>query len=420
MGLTIYQRVTATSGAGKEYLRYAAVEEGRGVKTSKLPGPFYIRPTIKENGKTVQNWLRLKAETYGDAKTEVERSTEALIAQARGLTVAEAQALVNNGTTIAAAIETFMRLHRNDRPKTVAQYDNALNHLLKNLPSRVNTVKDLATARALDEYLGTLQKQAYSKKTIETRMGVIFSMLKDNKKETGVEYASKLVSLPEPVKKRPKAYSDEDIENLFRSMADDKEACVRYLFFLHTACREQEVQFATWDDVDFRQRKFRVTGDGKEDVDFVPKSHEERWIPLTTELYEALKARKEKPPNRRWIFANEDGKPEGHFLRKFKSIAKRAGLNCGNCKTTISEGRYTKKKIEVTCETRPVCEKHYLHRLRKTCATRWLRAGVNLMDIKTWLGHESLAVTQLYLADSEYVDDRLQAKLDKAGKRTAA
>jgi hypothetical protein len=32
-----------------------------------------------------------------------------------------------------------------------------------------------------------------------------------------------------------------------------------------------------------------VTVDGKEDVNFVPKNHEERWIPLTTELLELLK-----------------------------------------------------------------------------------------------------------------------------------
>ena len=70
-----------------------------------------------------------------------------------------------------------------------------------------------------------------------------------------------------------------------------------------------------------------MTGDGKEDVNFVPKHHEERWIPLTTELVELLKERKKNPPDRRWVFVNKDGDAEGHFLRKFKAIAKRAGLN---------------------------------------------------------------------------------------------
>ena len=107
-----------------------------------------------------------------------------------------------------------------------------------------------------------------------------------------------------------------------------------------------------------------------------------------------------------------------HRVLLCKAIAKRAGLNCGHCKTTIKEGKdHLRKAREVTCATRPVCEKHYLHRLRKRCATRWLRNGINLMDIKTWLGHKSLAVTQLYLADSEHIDPGMQEKLDRAGKR---
>jgi Site-specific recombinase XerD len=175
------------------------------------------------------------------------------------------------------------------------------------------------------------------------------------------------------------------------------------------------MMYATWDDVDFKQRKFHVTGDGKEDVNFVPKNHEERWIPLTTELLELLKERKHKAKGR-WIFSNEDRKPEGHFLRKFKAIAKKAGLNCGRCKTTIMDGKYhLRKPTEVSCETRPVCEQHYLHRLRKTCATRWLRNGIDLMTLRSWLGHKSLAVTQIYLEDVQNIDTSMQAKLDRAG-----
>jgi len=150
-------------------------------------------------------------------------------------------------------------------------------------------------------------------------------------------------------------------------------------------------------------------------VNFVPKNHEERWIPLTTELFELLKERKAKVKGR-WIFSNEDHKPEGHFLRKFKAIAKKAGLNCGHCKTTIMDGKYhLRKPTEVSCETRPVCEKHYLHRLRKTCATRWLRNGIDLMTLRSWLGHKSLAVTQIYLEDVQNIDTSMQAKLDRAG-----
>src|SRR5438874_7519706 len=78
--------------------------------------------------------------------------------------------------------------------------------------------------------------EEYAAKTIETRMGVIFSMLKDNKKETGVEYAAQLVSLPEPLHTRPKAYADDEIPKLFGVMAAEER--VRYLFFLHTRSEE--------------------------------------------------------------------------------------------------------------------------------------------------------------------------------------
>jgi len=37
------------------------------------------------------------------------------------------------------------------------------------------------------------------------------------------------------------------------------------------------------------------------------------------------------------------------------------------------------------------------------------------MDIRTWLGHASLAVTQIYLTDSENIDSNMQARLDNAG-----
>jgi integrase len=103
-------------------------------------------------------------------------------------------------------------------------------------------------------------------------------------------------------------------------------------------------------------------------------------------------------------------------LRKLKAIAKRAGLNCGQCKVAIREGRYhNRHEVEVTCETRPVCEEHYLHGLRKAAATNWLRSGFDLMKIKSWLGHKSLEVTQIYF-DAEMHDPEEQKKLDHAGK----
>jgi integrase len=184
---------------------------------------------------------------------------------------------------------------------------------------------------------------------------------------------------------------------------------------------------ATWDDIDSENMTYHVTGSGKQDVNFVPKNHEERLAPLSTEVCELLAERKKSgTANDRWIFPNTDGNPDGHFLRKFKAIAKKAVLNCGRCKTTIKNGRYRTQgseatPVEVSCANGPYCEKHYLHRLRKTAATRWLQqGGYDLETIRVWLGHKSLSVTQIYLSDVSKTTKTEQARFDKAMKIVAA
>jgi hypothetical protein len=199
--MAVYARFKGTQG-----WEYQKVGRGRPPKDAK----FHIRFTDSQ-GK--RRWSK-PYDTPQEAQENATGVKIATQAAAQGLTVPEFQNVTESGmTTVKTAIEKFLKLHRNDRPKTVAQYTGALNHLLQNLPGHIRFVKELALPAVLDSYLQTLENEKYSAKTIGTRMGVIFSMLKDNQKETGVEYPSKLVSLPEPVQSRPKAYSNDDIKS---------------------------------------------------------------------------------------------------------------------------------------------------------------------------------------------------------------
>jgi len=119
----------------------------------------------------------------------------------------------------------------------------------------------------------------------------------------------------------------------------------------------------------------------KPDAGFTPKKHESRYVKLPTELVDVLKQRKKHAPHARWLFVNGGGKPEGHFLEKLKRIALRAKSNCGNCTAPWTEGRYPTRKITVTCRTHPVCQHHYLHRLRKTCASKSLETTLRYLGI---------------------------------------
>jgi integrase len=398
---TVYYR-QKIEGAG---WRYRQLKVGRRPEAAKN-GPYFIRV---RNGSGKYQWV--KHDTEQAAAKAAKAAPVARQAQELGLTVDDLTNETNtNRISIKTAVENYLQERRFGRPRSIAAYENAFDQLLANLPGGVRFIDQLATPRALNSYVEFLREQDYSNKTIAIRMGFVFSLLKSN----GVEKPSKLIKLPKVQRTRTKAYNSEELSKLFAAMTP--EEYLRYIFFVRTGCREQEVQYATWKDLDLKSLRFTVSGEGKSDVGFLPKNHEERHVPLTTELGSLLADHKKHAVSDRWVFTNVDGKPEGHFLRKFKAIAKRAGLNCGQCKVVIREGRYDNRhKVEVTCESRPVCEEHYLHRLRKTAATNWLRSGFDLMKIKNWLGHKSLEVTQIYL-DSEMHDPEEQQKLDGAGK----
>jgi hypothetical protein len=110
---------------------------------------------------------------------------------------------------------------------------------------------------------------------------------------------------------------------------------------------------------------------------------------------------------------NEDGQPDGHFLRKLKRIALHAGLNCGHCTTTITMGRYDKKlRVKVSCKDQPVCQHIYLHRLRKSCASRREQHGVPIRTIQHYLGHKNLETTMIYLGIKN--NDELRGNINRA------
>ena len=383
--------------------RYEALGIARRPEAAKN-GPYYIR--VRQKGK--YRWEKHLSELEAKRAAEsapVERKAEAL-----GLLPDDLTNDTNSKRTpIRVAVERYLEERQSGRPRSKAVYKNVFDQLLANLPTGVRFVDQLAVPRALNAYVEFLRGEGYSNKTIATRMGFIFSLLKAN----GVERSSRLIKLPKVQRTRTKAYNADQLAKLFAAMTP--EEYLRYLFFLRTGCREQEVQYASWRDIDLKNLRYSVTGEGKADVAFVPKNHEERSVPLTTELGTLLAEHKKHAISERWVFTNGDGKPESHFLRKFKAIAKRAGLNCGHCKANIREGRCDNRHgVEVTCKERPICEEHYLHRLRKTAATNWLRSGFDLMKIKSWLGHKSLEVTQIYL-DAEMHDPEEQQKLDRAG-----
>jgi integrase/recombinase XerD len=383
-----------------ETWRYKRIKEGRGVKTGEILAPFFARPFVK--GKQV--WKKLSAETFKEAKEEAGQLAVALDAQSKGLTVEEAEAIANsNRVPIRTAVDTYLDQKSGKAKKTVAQYRLTLNEFAESLKGKVRFLDEITEA-VLRNYKTSMEAQAYAGKTIDTRLNIVFFLLKKN----GIRARIPRDEMPVIEEEPAVPYTEEELEKLFAAM--NAEETIRYKFFLGSGCREKEVTFASWQDINWEKGEYHVRR--KDDVGFTPKSHESRTVPIPKALLALLKNRRTKAPHGRWIFVNQEGRPDNHFLRKLKRIATRAGLNCGQCKTTIAVGRYEKKRVEVSCKNHPVCEHFYLHRFRKTCATRWVEAGIPVRTIQAWLGHKNLETTMIYLGVTD--SSKLRGQIDKA------
>jgi integrase len=396
MPLSIYTRGKNEAGRW----RYARIKEGRGKKTGEFAAPFFIRPMVE--GKQI--WKPLVAENFTDARMEADKLVAGLEAQAKGLTVAE---LRDNGDRLplAKAVHDFIvEAASKKKPKTLIGYKLNLKQFLESAKSIY--FLDEVTKHTIRQFRDYLLDKGYEPRTLHNRVMTVLSMLKEHKIQTGFSLASDLPTFEE---EPPVAFADEDLKKLFANMDDEDTA--RYKFILGTAAREQEAQYASWTDIDFERKEFHIRP--KQDVGFTPKNHEKRTVPMPDSLVRLLKERKKNAPHSRWLFVNRDGKPDGHLLKKLKRLALHAGLNCGECTTTMNKGRYDRKRpVEVTCKTDPICKHIFLHRLRKTCATRWETAGVPVRTIQHYLGHKSLETTQRYLGVTDSL--KLRGSINQA------
>jgi integrase/recombinase XerD len=399
--VSIYTRKRLTIKSGKEYWGFQPVTLGKGRKPA---GPFFLRHTHTD-GK--QKWV-----SAGDNYTEATEHREKLLAAKgalrQGLPLDEADratAEVLGGKTLKDAGEDFLKAKRHRcKPRSLQAYKATLDNFRECLSNRVRFTIDLTEAHVW-QFVDCMKSQGLTAKTINTRAMYIRIFLNwlTEKKHTHTAIKVNGQNLPKVAKKKVESYSAGSLTKLKAAATDEERALID--FMLATGCREQEAQYAEWSDINFHERTHTVQK--KEHHHFTPKSYESRIITLPTEVVDMLKDRK-KHSKSALLFPSSTGRPDGHLLRILKAVALRAGLNCKDCKS-----KQDGEKVR-SCVNAPVCRKHFLHRLRKTFATRMHHAGVPLRDLQGMLGHESLKTTEAYLAETERTDPRIRAAADKA------
>lgn len=292
------------------------------------------------------------------------------------------QDVVESGPLLTEAIDDFLSETRDQKSKrTLAAYTLALNLFKESCHKKYVTEVERKDMMA---FMVFLKEHGNGSRTIANRIAYVKCFLR----QFDVVGLLKKKDLPKYTQKRVSAYRPEEVRRLLSVASTEESELIQ--FFLCTGARDQEVQFATWRDVDFDSKTFMVRE--KLDLSFTPKDKEEGTIPIPDFLVDMLKARKLRHPNTRLIFPGRTAtKTDGHFLRVIKRLALKAELNCGECFNKRGQ----------SCSTHAICSRFKLHKLRKTFATFHSSNGVPVRTIQQWCRHSSLTTTLLYLADSD-------------------
>lgn len=287
-------------------------------------------------------------------------------------------------TTLASAVELYfgnLEARKLD-PKSIKTYRVAVNSFIASCKKRY--VEDIEKQDMLDfmRWLGEQpvpkRKHGNPERTMSNKVGHVAIFLKANGKSqllSATEY-------PQYEEKMVTAHDDDELALLYAHADVEERFFLDY--FLGSGVREGDAAHAEFSDLKGNSLEIKR----KPHFNWKPKKHHCRKITIPQALADTIRER-EKKATTTLIFPNGNGKPNQHLLRVLQNLAKRAGA-----------------KFHTE-----------LHKLRKTCATRWAVAGIPLHKIQLMLGHKSLATTQAYLADVDLSSGEMNQKIENAAYR---
>lgn len=225
------------------------------------------------------------------------------------------------------------------------------------------------------QYHAALRKRGMSDRTVANKDARLRAFLKF----AGIDVKKVLPPKPKFETKLPTVYGREEIGAILAA-ADEY---MRLVIELGLKCglREQEIMHLEWADINFTDSLLRVRS--KPLYSFKVKDSEERDLPVPKDLLQSLQRRRGDGKGNGLILPAQRGGPNKKLLRTLKSLARKAGLNCGHCGGCQSENKE--------------CQGWQLHKLRRTYGTTLLRSGLDLATVQRFMGHSDLASTMRYL-----------------------
>ena len=379
MAVTLYRQV----GKGKAR-RYQKVNLGRGRRPTNLAGPYFLRYSLAD-GTRPWELVGDDLDSAIDAQKRKQAYFEALDAN-----VPVIQDRDESGRTkiTDAVFQWFAELQlfqgkdqQGKSEKTLRAYNYRLGFFLDFTAQQNLRFLDQIDRNQLLRYVKFLRE--HDSDLDDRTVHNIFETLNTFLRARDIFIAGKILAELDYAEKPPKPYTKDELDALFSAMDDEEK--LLYSLFLNSGVRDAEMQNTEYADFNWVKhtlhvqpkpwRNFRLKGKKKK------KSAKDRFIPIPAKLVSKLKDRmiQRNAQPHDLVFPNGKGKPDGHFLRKLKAIAQKAGV-----------------------------EGAELHRFRKTYADTLHEEGVSVNTIRIRLGHESLDVTLAYLKGKDAESEEAQ------------
>ncbi len=261
--------------------------------------------------------------------------------------------------------EEYMRGEKKSE-NTVSEYVHFVRQMLQFTRKKVENIKE-GDVKKYQIYLST--KMKYSKNTMYLALKAIGAYFKFR----GRDDIAKSIKAPRRPRQMPKYLTEEEVRKLLDAAKDRPRDYAILSLLAYSGLRVSELCNLRIEDVDLSERVVYVHS-GKGDKD--------RIVVISEKAAEAIE---------NYIFSREDSLEFLFSSQKSEKI------------TRVQVFRIVKKyavKAGIKKNVTP-------HVLRHTLATTMLRRGVDIRYIQQFLGHSSVATTQIYT----HVDDNALKKV---------